>query len=150
MNTKNDAPESAGIAALKRFYEAEAHYVESGGNDFGPVAETLASDIVMIQADSLPFGGEWHGREGFEGWMRAFGEAWSVAGAEDVRFFEDGDTVVVVAMMEARVRATDEPFSAPICHVVRVRDGLLVEFKVFYWDTQLTNEALGHDPAQKS
>ena len=63
----------------------------------GPWAATLHPQIVMIQADSLPSGGQWHGREGFERWMRAFGEAWSSASATDVRFFEHDDTVVVVA-----------------------------------------------------
>jgi hypothetical protein len=68
---------SNGIEALQRFYQAESEYVQTGGKDFGPVAATLHPQIVMIQADSLPFGGQWHGREGFERWMQAFGEAWS-------------------------------------------------------------------------
>src|SRR4029077_4090312 len=55
-----------GIEALQRFYQAGSEYVQTGGKDFGPVAATLHPQIVMIQADSLPFGGQWHGREGFE------------------------------------------------------------------------------------
>ena len=34
---------------------------------------------------------------------------------------------------------------APICHVVRIRDGLLMEFRMFYWDTVVTNRALARD-----
>ena len=101
--------------------------------------------IVMIQADSLPFGGQWHGREGFERWMQAFGEAWSSVSATGLRFFEHDDTVVVVAQMEATARASGQSFRAPICHVVRIRDGLLMEFQMFYWDTVATNRALARD-----
>lgn len=133
-------------SVLERFYEAEAEYVSSGGQDFGPVAATLHEDVVIIQADSLPFGGEWRGHDGFEGWMRAFGEAWSAASAQDVRIVEDRDTVIVLATMEATARATGEEVRAPICHVVRVRDGLLAEFRVFYWDTAATNRALANSP----
>ena len=107
----------------------------------GPVAATLHPQIVMIQADSLPFGGQWHGREGFERWMQAFGEAWSSASATDLRFFEHDDTVVVVAQMEVTARASGQSFRAPICHVVRIRDGLLMEFQMFLWDMVATNRA---------
>ena len=136
---------SNGIEALQRFYQAGSEYVQTGGKDFGPVAATLHPQIVMIQADSLPFGGQWHGREGFERWMQAFGEAWSSASATDLRFFEHDDTVVVVAQMEATARASGQSFRAPICHVVRIRDGLLMEFQMFYWDTVATNRALARD-----
>jgi uncharacterized protein len=138
-------PDSPAISALKRFYEAEAHYVSSGGDDFAPVSETLDPDIIMIQAESLPFGGEWRGHDGFESWMKAFESAWTSATAKDVRFIEQGDTVVVVATMEATARKTGERMSAPICHVVRVADGRLAEFRVFYWDTAATLRALGQD-----
>jgi uncharacterized protein len=136
---------SNGVEALQRFYQAESEYAQTGGEDFGPVAATLHPQIVIIQADSLPFGGQWHGREGFERWMQAFGEAWSSVSATDLRFFEHDDTVVVVAQMEATARASGQSFRAPICHVVRIRDGLLMEFQMFYWDTVATNRALARD-----
>jgi uncharacterized protein len=135
----------SGVEALQRFYQAEAEYVQTGGEDFGPVAATLHPQIVMIQADSLPFGGHWHGRGGFERWMQAFGRAWSSASATDVRFFEHDDTVVAVAEMQATARDSGESFRAPICHIVRIRDGLLMEFRVLYGDTVAMNRALARD-----
>ena len=65
--------------------------------------------------------------------------------ATDMRFFEHDDTVVVVAQMEATARASGQSFRAPICQVVRIRDGLLMEFQMFYWDTVATNRALARD-----
>ena len=43
--------------------------------------------------------------------------------------------------MEATARASGQSLRAPICHVVRIRDGLLMEFWMFYWDTVATNRA---------
>jgi uncharacterized protein len=136
---------SNGIKALERFYQAQAHYIQTGGQDFGPVAATLHPQIVMIQADSLPFGGQWHGHEGFQRWMQAFSEAWISARATDLRFFEHDDTVVVLAQMQATARASGQSLRTPICHVVRIRHGLLMEFQMFYWDTAATNRALARD-----
>jgi hypothetical protein len=47
--------------------------------------------------------------------------------------------------MEATARASGQSFRAPICHVVRICDGLLMEFRMFYWDTVATNRALARD-----
>ena len=49
---------SNGPEALQRFYQAESEYVQTGGEGLRPVAATLHPQIVMIQADSLPFGGQ--------------------------------------------------------------------------------------------
>ena len=70
--------------------------------------------------------------------MQAFGEAWSSVSATDLRFFEHDDTVVVVAQMEATARASGQSFRAPICHVVRIRGGLLMEFQMFCRNTVAT------------
>ena len=115
---------SNGIEALERFYQAESEYVQTGGKDFGPVAATLHPQILMIQADSLPFGGQWHGREGFERWMQAVSRVWSSACTTDVRFFEHDGTVVVIAEMEATARDSGESFRTPVCRSMKLNRSL--------------------------
>src|SRR5258705_8790570 len=83
---------SNGIEPLQRFYQAESEYIQTGGKDFGPVAATLHPQIVMIQADSLPFGGQWHGHDGFERGMQAFSEGWSSVSAKDPPGFSKNPT----------------------------------------------------------
>ena len=79
---ENSAPASnissanPALAALQRFYEAEEKYASSGRRDFAPVAATLHPQIVLHQPESLPYGGTWHGHQGFETWMKAFVETW--------------------------------------------------------------------------
>lgn len=138
-----DTPRPA-VAALRRFYAAEEHYIASGGHDFTPIAETLDPEIILFQAESLPYGGEWRGHEGFERWLRIMRETWSSAVARDPRFIEHGDTVVVLVTMEAQARVRQHLIHTPICQVVRACEGLLVEWRVFYWDTAAINQVLGH------
>lgn len=148
MKMQDETSSSPAIAALKRFYAAEEQYIATGGQDFVPVAETLDPEIVLFQAESLPYGGEWRGHDGFERWLQAMSEAWSSASAQDPRFIEHGDTVVVLVTMEARARVTQRQIQVPVCHVVTAREGLLSEWRVFYWDTVAINQTLGHEPTR--
>ena len=65
------------LRALMRFYEAEARYSASGlPADRAALLETLHPDIVLHQPDSLPYGGQWRGREEFGRWIDSFVETW--------------------------------------------------------------------------
>ena len=64
-------------AVIERFYAAEAAYLLAPEPDFAPVADTLDAECVIYQPASLPYGGEWRGRAGFEKWMRAFSSVWA-------------------------------------------------------------------------
>ena len=64
--TPGDSADSAAVQALMRFYEAEARYSASGTPaDRSALLQTLHPDIVLYQPPSLPYGGEWRGREAF-------------------------------------------------------------------------------------
>jgi hypothetical protein len=89
-----DAGESDAVEALKRFYAAAEAFVVSGAQDFSIIAETLHEDVVMRQATSLPYGGEWKGHEGVEAWMQAVNGVWSKLEHRDVRIFDAGDDMV--------------------------------------------------------
>jgi ketosteroid isomerase-like protein len=135
--------DSEAVEALKRFYAAEEAYVVSGGQDFTVIAETLHEDVVMRQAASLPYGGEWRGRDGIEAWMQAVSAVWSKLEHFDVRIFDAGDdTVFTRARAVVTSRANGETFEFPILHQVTIRDGKVVVAEPFYWDTAALLEHL--------
>ncbi|MFB8342405.1 nuclear transport factor 2 family protein [Brucella cytisi] len=135
------------LEALQRFYAAEEQYVSSGGLDFDAVANTIHPDIVLFQAASLPYGGEYRGHSSFKNWLDRMAEAWSSVRAQGPVFIEHGaDTIISLVTMEAEARATRRHIKMPVCQVVRVQDGLPIEWRVFYWDTFALNDALGHSP----
>ena len=128
--------DSEAVKALKRFYAAEEEYVVSGAKDFSVIAETLHEDVVMHQAASLPYGGQWKGRDGIAAWMTAMNSVWSKLEHRDVRIFDAGqDTVFTRARAIVTLRSNGQTAEFPILHQVTVRDGKVITAEPFYWDT---------------
>ena len=126
------------IEVITRFYEAENAYMNARGGDagasFAAMAATLDPEVVLHQSPDLPWGGEFHGHEGYEDWARQMSWAFDRLEVKDTRFFTDGDTVVVTCQLVTRSRATGETLDLPMCQTVRVRGGRIVEFRPFYWN----------------
>lgn len=131
------------IAAMERFYTAEGGFF-TGAHDFGPVADLLHRDVVVFEPDSLPYGGEWRGHDGFERLLSAMQETWSSISAQDAHYVVDGETVIVLVTMVAEAAGTKRIARNAISELVRFRDGLISEVRPFYWDTAAVNRALDH------
>ncbi|WP_404829409.1 nuclear transport factor 2 family protein [Streptomyces albicerus] len=119
-------------------------YFEAGGTADFPAEAFLHPKFVLDEPESMPYGGEWHGPDGFRKFLKVMTETWSAMGPKTApELIEFEDTVVVVTTLEARSRATGQVVNPPVCQVVRVREGLLTEVRMFYWDTVAINQALG-------
>jgi ketosteroid isomerase-like protein len=140
-----DGGDGDAVLALKRFYAAEEAFVVSGAQDFSIIAETLHEDVVMRQAPSLPYGGEWTGHDGVEAWVHAVNSVWSRLEHRDVRIFDGGqDTVFTRARAIVTVRATGETIEFPILHQVTIKDGKFFRAEPFYWDTAALLEVVSN------
>lgn len=139
------APSTGAQAALDRFYEAEVAYLAAGGPaggaSFAGLAATLHPDVVMHQAAGLPYGGDWTGAAGLERFFAAMSDTWSALEVLDQEYVTQGDTVVIVLRMRARSRATGREIDMPMAQVVRIEDGLIRDFRPFYWDTAAVTAA---------
>jgi ketosteroid isomerase-like protein len=145
-NPSSDAAaDSPAVQSLTRFYEAEARYSQSGdAADRKALLATLHPDIVLYQPESLPYGGEWRGREGFGQWLDLFVKAWADVTPTDPKLYACGDDVLVSTVtMRARASATGRAIAMPICQVIRFRDDLPIEWRNFAWDTARMLDALG-------
>ncbi|WAL68341.1 nuclear transport factor 2 family protein [Amycolatopsis cynarae] len=132
---------------LKRFYAEEAAYVAAGGfgnASFDGLASCLAEDVVMYQAESLPYGGQWRGHEGIEQFMFAFGKAWESLEFFEHRFVTEAPSVVVYNRGRLRARCTGRTLDTSVMQLITVRDGLIAEMHPFYMDTAAVLEALAH------
>ncbi len=132
------------FATLMKFYEAETQYLSPGGGDFSVIAETLHPKCVLFQPHSLPYGGEWHGPEGFHSWMKAFGEEWSSLEVRDPHFFPSGDDVVFSrSHVFAVARRTGQDIDWPLLQFFRVKDDRILELRPFHWDTATMLSGMG-------
>ena len=134
------------IDVLSGFFAAETAYLAAGGPgkaDFAPIAACLDPDVVMYQAESLPYGGLWRGPAGIEAFMTAMSREWLSLQFLEQRFVVDDDTIVVYNRGVLRARETPRQLETSVMQLITVRDSLIVEFRVFYLDTAAVLDTLG-------
>ncbi|MGV9664458.1 nuclear transport factor 2 family protein [Nocardia niigatensis] len=122
------------MTTLRAFYAAEAAYLTDGA-EFEKMARHLAPDVVMYQATSLPYGGEWHGREGFRRFIAAMGDSWDGLWFDEQHFLSDQDRVVVYSRGRLRARHTGRTLETSLLQWISFQDGLITEFRPYYHDT---------------
>jgi ketosteroid isomerase-like protein len=132
------------VALLKNMYAAEAEYLAAGGPgeaSFDVLAPYFASDVVLHQAEALPYGGTWRGHDGMEQFFLAMSQAWESFEMVDQKFLATDTTAVVLTQVRARARATGRTLEFPILQTVAARSGRITEVRPFYWDTAAIAEA---------
>ena len=135
-----DAPSSRKV--LQRFYEAEARYMAAEHPDFGPVAATLHPECLLCEPASLPYGGEWRGRDGVERWMRLFRATWSSLEVRGSEIYGEGDTLFSRSHVYATARATNKPADWGLLQQFTIRQDGVLELRPFHWDTAAILPAL--------
>ncbi|SDN31667.1 nuclear transport factor 2 family protein [Allokutzneria albata] len=132
------------LDVLQGMYAAESRYLAAGGPgraDFAELAPFFAEDVVLRQADALPYGGEWRGHAGMERFFLAMSAAWGSFEMVRQRFLSTGEPIVVLTDVRARARATGRVLEFPILQTIGFRDGRISEVRPFYWDTAAIAEA---------
>ncbi|MEO3858436.1 nuclear transport factor 2 family protein [Acrocarpospora sp. B8E8] len=128
-----------GRQALARFYAEEEAYLARGRAD--PTAQDrllacFAEDVVIREAPSLPYGGDWYGHAGVLALMNRLSEVYERATFEDRTVFADGDDVFVLLHSTVRFRASGRELQNTVLQHIVFRDGLIAEMSPFHWDTQ--------------
>jgi len=141
-------PRPDALAVLQRFFTAEAAYISassSGAASFAELADCLAPEVVMHQAVSLPYGGQWRGPEGIEAFIKAMSDTWQSLEFFEQRFIVDGDTVAVHNRGRLCSRTTGRAVDTEVVQIMTVRDGRIAEIRPFYLDTTAVLDALTED-----
>lgn len=134
MTTK----ETSALAVLKGMYAAEAQYLAAGGPgraSFEPLSPYFAPDVVLHQAESLPYGGTWRGHEGMERFFVAMSQAWRSFDMVEQSYVATANPVVVLTQVHACARATGKELDFPILQTIEIAGGAIREVRPFYWDT---------------
>ncbi|PLW82028.1 hypothetical protein CWI75_13175 [Kineobactrum sediminis] len=120
-------------AVVKQFLEA------AQAGDTATTKQLLHPDVRVIEADSLPFGGIVTGFDGFSRLVRQVFTTFAETAVTVQEYLADGDSVVVLATMTGKSKASGESFRMPIAEIWRLREGRIVEIQPFYHDTQKIN-----------
>jgi ketosteroid isomerase-like protein len=126
-------------AALRAAYEAF---------DRGDIPGTVAHfhpEIVAYDAPELPGGATYYGREEVGGVLRDLHDMFDAPQVELLELIPAGDCVLAVARVRGRGQAGGVPIDITIGHLWTVRDGAIVELRVFL-DVAAAREAAGLQP----
>ncbi len=121
------------VETVRRLFEA----VER--RDLAGVLAAYDPEIVIREADSLPYGGVYQGYEGAANHGSGYVAAWgklqtSTEQKMDAEFLDAGDCVVVIWRQRA-AKNDGEKFDAPAVSVYKMRDGKIIESQMFHADT---------------
>ncbi|NED96888.1 nuclear transport factor 2 family protein [Phytoactinopolyspora alkaliphila] len=119
-------------------YAAETQYLAAGGPgqaDFALLAPYFAPDVVLHQADSLPYGGVWRGHDGMERFFVAMSRTWQSFDMVKQEFLASAGPVVVQTQVRAQARATGRQLEFPILQTITVESGRIANVRPYYWDT---------------
>ena len=138
MPSSSPEPADSPRRVLDRFYGAERAYMQAGGAgrgaSFDAMAATLDPDVVLHQSPDLPFGGDYHGHDGYRDWAAAMSDCFDRLEVLEPAFFENDGRVVVVCRLLTRGRQTGVTLELPMAQVVTARQGRITEFRPFYWN----------------
>lgn len=123
---------------LNAFYAAEQRYVAAGGAkaqaDYSEMEVLFHPDIVGRQGPSVPYPGDWNGKEGVREFFEVFSDTWSTLDLSDIHHFEGETGVVVTLRMRATARSTGKLLDTRVAHVFTIENGVIREISVFYFD----------------
>lgn len=126
------------VQVLEGMYAAEVEYLAAGGPgaaSFKPLAPFFSPDVVLHQADGLPYGGQWRGHAGMERFFVAMSRTWASFEMVERRYLSRENPLVVLTQVRVRSRATGRELDFPILQTITVERGRITEVRPFYWDT---------------
>ena len=114
-----------------------ALYKACGKGDWATAATMMTEDILILEAPTLPFAGEFRGVQA----MRELFARVQSAGVINIEMHQvtvGGDRVVVLLDL---ILAGDPPVRCPLAEAFRFRDGKVCEIVPYYFNTALMARA---------
>jgi len=106
--------------------------------DMGPAeqADPFQNDIAIHEAESLPYGGDWKGREGLRKLMDTIGSITELT-PTDIEVFDAGDGIVISRQTtNFTSKSTGTTLSIPMVEIYTMVDGKIQDIDVYYKDTK--------------
>jgi ketosteroid isomerase-like protein len=125
----------------KRMAAAEAFLDRFLVGDLPGALEHVHPEVVLDEAASLPFGGQFHGHSGYLEFVQAVMAAieFEVLGRE---LLDAGERVVAMIETTMTPRGGGPAVRMPVVEIYSFTDGRISRFDVFYKDTKALTDAM--------
>ncbi len=129
---------AAQVAVVQSFYDGLIR------KDIAGLESLLDGELlVVMEAESLPYGGEYRGLQGFRARLAKLTHSWATVSFADFSYATGDDLVVAMFLMHATARATRQKTSFRVMEIWRFRAGKVVAIEPYYWDTHALLNTLG-------
>lgn len=136
MSDTNDRSRE-NIDAISRLYPA----IMAGDAD--TIRAVLAPDLVFHEPEALPYGGAYHGPDGFLGLMQDLTEYWVSMDPQNMRVVGTGNLVMAHCQFVAVSKKTGLTLDMPLIEAWDMEGGRGRVGRVFYYDTFAARHVLG-------
>lgn len=103
--------------------------------DVPGILALLDPQVEVTEAESLPYGGIYHGHTGVQELLGKMFAAWEVFQAHPVRLVADGDEVIAFLQISGKLRGSGQPIDMPALEVFTLHHQKIVAIQPYYWDT---------------
>jgi ketosteroid isomerase-like protein len=125
------------VAVAKKFYEA----VLIG--DWEGVEKCIAKNVVVHEAEGLPYRGEHIGLHGLQSLLGTLAGYWDNMNIELNSLMAGSGVTVGLLIFTGRAKATGKDITMPIAEVSEFENGLISHIRPYYFDTKAMSDALG-------
>jgi len=117
------------VDIIRKIYELGAK------GEMGGMMSLLDPEIIVHEANGLPYGGEYRGLAGMGQLMQKLNEVVEGFSAKAEQFFVSGDDVAALLRVKGRGRLTGLAIDMAVMEVWTVKNGRATSIRPFYWDT---------------
>lgn len=111
-----------------------ALYAAAGERDWAKVESLIHPDFVLYEANSLPFAGEWRGKDALQRCAAAMYGTWGQARVEMLDCTGGETHAVMVIRLTMHPKDGSAPFTQTVCEAGSFEEGLLRELRIHYFD----------------
>mgnify|MGYP002780480046 CR=1 FL=1 len=109
-------------------------YATVATRDWAAVEALIHPDFVLYEAASLPFAGEWRGKDALQRCAAAMYGTWTDTKLEILDCTGGETHAVMVIRLTMQPTDGSEPFTQTICEAGTFEDGLLRTLRIHYFD----------------
>jgi uncharacterized protein len=118
--------------------------------DIAGVLTAYDPEIVIREAESLPYGGTYHGLEGAKQHIEGAARTWDALQPSTERnmeavFLNAEDYVIVLWRLKGLAISSLKKLALPVVSVYKMCDGKIIESQMFYADTVAIRQFLEGD-----
>lgn len=97
--------------------------------------EYLDPDAVVVETESLPYAGLWHGRKGFDDLCAKVLDSFKDFMVSPEEIIDAGDYVIALCACSGKNKKTGKAFRTSIAEIWKFKDGKVIQVRPFYLDT---------------